>query len=192
MKLLTLTLFSDKSGDVFKFQNNSDPPVLVLGHLSMLMDLLVAEASNGQKYILTCDRDEKIRVSCYPNAYNILNFCLGHTDFITKIQLIPGEKDIVLSSSGKNYCKSNEIWPFNTLWLCLGDGTLKIWNYLSCSELHSRLCYPDAGVEELKADPDERFENEEIKIKKRTSPAVKFFRVCTISDEIIIAAHIET
>ncbi len=56
------------------------PPVLLLGHLSMLLDVLVTDCS---RFVVTCDRDEKIRVSRYPNAYNIHTYCLGHTEFVT-------------------------------------------------------------------------------------------------------------
>ena len=48
----------------------------------MLLDIKLSKCG---KFIITCDRDEKIRVSHYPNAYNIHNFCLGHTDFVTCI-----------------------------------------------------------------------------------------------------------
>ena len=79
------TLFSDKSGDVFRFDLNSENDQngqCLMGHLSMLLDIKLSKCG---KFIITCDRDEKIRVSHYPNAYNIHNFCLGHTDFVTCI-----------------------------------------------------------------------------------------------------------
>ena len=80
----------------------------ILGHLSMLLDIKLSKCG---KFIITCDRDEKIRISHYPNAYNIHNFCLGHTDFVTSIALY--EDNCLISGSG--------------------DGTLRLWNYLlSC------------------------------------------------------------
>ena len=114
--------FSDKSGDVLSF--DLEPPsetyTCLLGHLSMLMD--VAMSSCG-KYIITSDRDEKIRVSKYPNAYNIQCYCLGHTDFVTNIQVLPNyQENILLSSSG--------------------DGSIRIWKYLEGVEVTTTLINP--------------------------------------------------
>ena len=47
---------------------------------------------------MTSDRDEKIRVSRYPNAYNIETYLLKHREFVSQIQLIDDER--LLSASG--------------------------------------------------------------------------------------------
>ncbi|KAG6016347.1 hypothetical protein E4U43_003874 [Claviceps pusilla] len=73
---------------------------LLLGHVSMLTSLVVAE-SHGKKYILTADRDEHIRVSRYiPQAHIIESFCLGHKEFISEILLPAGRHDILISGGG--------------------------------------------------------------------------------------------
>lgn len=59
---------------------------LVLGHASLLTSFLL---SNDEKYIITADRDEHIRVSWYPQGYVIERYCLGHTKcvgFIVRIE----------------------------------------------------------------------------------------------------------
>jgi tRNA (guanine-N(7)-)-methyltransferase subunit TRM82 len=38
--------------------------------------------SHDKKYLITSDRDEKIRVTSYPDTYNIQAFCLGHTKYV--------------------------------------------------------------------------------------------------------------
>nr|KAG5691967.1 hypothetical protein BaRGS_011358 [Batillaria attramentaria] len=95
-------LVGDKSGDVYSFptvaeetkggdekvKDGDDSEVkdederqgkgqLLLGHLSMLLDMCLA---GRDTYIVTSDRDEKIRISNFPNAYSIHTFCLGHTE----------------------------------------------------------------------------------------------------------------
>lgn len=84
-----------------------------LGHLSMLLDILV---TSDEKYVITADRDEKIRVSKYPNSYNISAYCLGHKKFVNNIAEVPHDKEILIS--------------------CGGDGQFIFWNYKTGKELY--------------------------------------------------------
>ncbi|KAG6040858.1 hypothetical protein E4U41_006830 [Claviceps citrina] len=73
---------------------------LLLGHVSMLTSLVVAEAQ-GKRYILTADRDEHIRVSRYiPQAHIIETFCLGHREFVSEILVPPSHGDVLISGGG--------------------------------------------------------------------------------------------
>merc|ERR1712018_476229 len=132
-KTSSAVLVADKSGDVFRFDLNSEDHEgqCLLGHLSMLLDIKLSKCG---KFIITCDRDEKIRVSHYPNAYNIHNFCLGHTDFVTSIVL--HQETFLVSGSG--------------------DGTLRLWNYLKGKELDQVLCAKDANLQPLEVEVDQK------------------------------------
>lgn len=87
-------LTADKFGDVHRYplhpasQDPADVPVLdmddtendalstlVLGHTSLLTSLLL---SPDEKFVVTADRDEHIRVSWFPEGYVIERYCLGH------------------------------------------------------------------------------------------------------------------
>lgn len=109
-------VIADKAGDAYLFSTScpTETGTLILGHLSMLLDILV---THDMKYVLTTDRDEKIRVSMFPNCYNIISYCLGHAKFVTNISELPHEKTILIS--------------------CGGDGTFKLWDYKHGSELMS-------------------------------------------------------
>lgn len=117
---------ADKTGDVYLFSNKqSDNEVLLLGHLSMLLDILITQ---DEKYIITTDRDEKIRVSLFPNSYNIVSYCLGHTKFVTNILELPHDKSILVS--------------------CGGDGMFILWDYkigkeLLCVNFHNKISKRD-------------------------------------------------
>ena len=81
---------------------------VLLGHTaSMLTGLNVAS-----NCLLTCDRDEKIRVSSFPQTVVIEGYLLGHEAYITSID------------STKHVCVS-----------CSGDETVRLWNYNDYTEL---------------------------------------------------------
>lgn len=93
-------LVSDKTGDVFLYNCKlaEEPGKWILGHISQVLDILV---DSKLEYILSCDRDEKIRVSRYPDSHEIESFCLGHKEFVSSIQFIQVKnKDFLLSGSG--------------------------------------------------------------------------------------------
>jgi tRNA (guanine-N(7)-)-methyltransferase subunit TRM82 len=79
---------------------------LLLGHVSLLTDVacvsLPLDASSSQKrsYILTADRDEHIRVSRYPQAHIIENYCLGHTGFVSKLCIPHWAPEYLISGGG--------------------------------------------------------------------------------------------
>lgn len=99
---------SEKTGPDFEHK-------LLLGHVSMLTDILVATANNRQ-YILTADRDEHIRISRgIPQAHVIEGFCLGHIEYVSRI-CIPSTRPEILISGG-------------------GDDDLHVWNWLDGSLL---------------------------------------------------------
>ncbi|NWX00422.1 WDR4 methyltransferase, partial [Caloenas nicobarica] len=119
-------LVADKSGDLYSY-SITEPQAdgkLELGHLSLLLDVAL---SPDDRYILTADRDEKIRVSLAKAPYCIVSYCLGHKEFVSKILVIPNYPDLLLSASG--------------------DSTLRLWEYKSGEEVHcchlSSICGPE-------------------------------------------------
>ncbi|XP_033990205.1 tRNA (guanine-N(7)-)-methyltransferase non-catalytic subunit wdr4 isoform X1 [Trematomus bernacchii] len=109
-------LATDKSGDVYSFSVGEPQREgeLKMGHLSML---LAMSMSPDDKFIITADRDEKIRVSHLRSPYNIQSFCLGHQQFVSALLVPPGHPHWLLSGSG--------------------DGTMKLWDYESGRKLQS-------------------------------------------------------
>lgn len=111
----TQILVADKSGDVLIFDiKKENSGTKLLGHLSLLLDVL---QTNDTKHVISCDRDEKIRISCYPNTYNIQTYCLGHKEFVNHIEFLPHNEKYLTSTSG--------------------DGTIKIWDYTEGKLLHT-------------------------------------------------------
>ncbi|GAA5801297.1 hypothetical protein HPULCUR_006743 [Helicostylum pulchrum] len=111
---------ADKFGDVYNHSLKDDTPIAeekqlpVLGHVSMVTDMVLTP---DDKFVITSDRDEHIRVSRYPNGYNIECFCLGHTDVVTCIRLLPWNESILVSGGG--------------------DGTIRLWDALKGTQLQT-------------------------------------------------------
>ncbi|TFY83186.1 hypothetical protein EWM64_g822 [Hericium alpestre] len=122
-------LVSDKFGDIFSYPLISEPAApqkdatkpeelashgnpsggrLILGHTSLLTAFALTE---DEKFIVSTDRDEHVRVSWYPQGYCIESYCLGHKKFVSAVH-IPSFAPETLISGG-------------------GDPALKIWDWKS-------------------------------------------------------------
>ncbi|KAJ2717331.1 hypothetical protein H4R19_000083 [Coemansia spiralis] len=116
-------LTADKFGDVYRVpmaapspQADMDnaagamaKPEPLLGHVSILCD--VAVSYGARPFVLTCDRDEKLRISRYPNAYNIQAFGLGHKEFVKSVATAQFAPDVAVTGAG--------------------DGTVRLWDIAS-------------------------------------------------------------
>ncbi|KAL8921290.1 MAG: hypothetical protein Q9172_004116 [Xanthocarpia lactea] len=84
---------------------------LLLGHVSLLTDLTCVSIprttfANPQDrtYIISADRDEHIRVSRgLPQAHIIEGFCLGHTQFVSKLCIPSWNSQLLISGGGDDY-----------------------------------------------------------------------------------------
>jgi hypothetical protein len=76
------------------------------GHLSTVTAMVFTP---DQSFLITAERDEKIRVSHFPNSYNIEAFCLGHTCHVSALA--------VAAVNGANLLVSGAV-----------DGSLKLWS----------------------------------------------------------------
>lgn len=104
-KLVVLT--GDLVGDAWAFNVTGSKPEtrFVMGHTaSMLTGIQVK-----QQTLFTSDRDEKIRVSQFPQAVIVKGFLLGHEAYVSSID-VAGVAPICVSCSG-------------------GDGTVRLWDY---------------------------------------------------------------
>jgi len=109
-------IYTDKFGDAFctPITDLNGQQTLLLGHCSTITKMILTP---DQKYLITCDKDEKIRVSHYPLAFDIQSFCMGHFSVVTEICLLSDYPGLLVSGSG--------------------DGTIRLWNYLDGKLLHS-------------------------------------------------------
>lgn len=133
-------LLADKSGDVLSFDlNNEDQQKgqKIFGHLSLILDIL--QSSNG-KYVISSDRDEKIKVTCYPNTYEIQTYCLGHKEYVNHIEELPHNDKYLLSSSG--------------------DGFVKIWDFVEGKHIDSIDTFTDVDNVELRESFKEKMDDE--------------------------------
>lgn len=124
---------ADTTGDVFKLPMEGEIDLrlekihekhLLLGHFSLLTDLSIY---NG--YICSCDRDNRVRVSRFPNAFVIEAFFLKHTEFVTCVAWVSKAR---LLSAG-------------------GDGQLHVWDIEEKGE--QPVCSVDYNWDELMGNP---------------------------------------
>jgi len=109
----TTVVASDKFGDVVSVcaaQGASEEPKYLCGHMSLVTTLTLAA---GDSFVVTADRDEHIRVSNFPDAFDIHRILLGHKVFVTALAAPPTLPDLLVSGDGKGQLR---VWR-------LSDGT---------------------------------------------------------------------
>lgn len=79
----------EKTGDMFRI-NDDGTCHFLLGHLFMFTDVKFLTDREGKqiRYIISGDRDEKIRISNYPDTFNIERFCFGHQKFVRRLIIL--------------------------------------------------------------------------------------------------------
>lgn len=71
--------------DAFASHENPSNGTLILGHASPLNFFVLTD---DEKYVVTADRDEHVRVSRYPKGYIIEMYCLGHLKWVPLHRLV--------------------------------------------------------------------------------------------------------
>jgi tRNA (guanine-N(7)-)-methyltransferase subunit TRM82 len=130
---LTVVIAGDLAGDATAFPLELDQNVTVdvenpprrvlLGHTASMLTAVKVVPSHDAgtdemtNWILTADRDEKIRISSFPATHDIQSFLLGHEAFVSDIDA--NDRECV--SVG-------------------GDGTIRYWDISTGSELATLTC----------------------------------------------------
>uniref|UniRef100_A0A1I8EBN8 tRNA (guanine-N(7)-)-methyltransferase non-catalytic subunit n=1 Tax=Wuchereria bancrofti TaxID=6293 RepID=A0A1I8EBN8_WUCBA len=126
------SLYAENSGksrsDEFTDDEGNCEGELLLGHISMVLDI---DMSSDRRFLTSVDRDEKIRISHYPECYVIHRFCLGHSSYVSSVQ----SKDALLFSSG-------------------GDGTLRVWNIDDGKQIAQCNCLEKKAIRRCKMFPN--------------------------------------
>lgn len=119
------TAFSLSSGDDQKQQQQR----LLAGHTASM--LTGVRVQNGR--LFTADRDEKIRISSFPDTHIVQGYLLGHTAFVSCFDVM--ESHVVSGS---------------------GDGTVRLWDILTQKEV---ACY--RATQDTSSDNEAEKESEE-------------------------------
>jgi tRNA (guanine-N(7)-)-methyltransferase subunit TRM82 len=141
--------------DEMKFEHQ-----LLLGHVSMLTDIVSARTEDNRSYIITADRDEHVRVSRgIPQAHIIEGFCFGHEAFVNRLCVTRSGR---LVSGG-------------------GDAYLHVWDWQNF-KLLKKLPILDAVKEHLQSRP-------EAAADEVTKVAVSGIWSVPHQDEILVACE---
>ena len=130
-----LLLVGGKTGDVlaYRLPGLEGGPVYLLTHTASMLTAMVVAGTGG--VLVTADRDEKIRVSQFPQTSRVVAYCLGHTAFVSSL-LVPQNAPGLLLSGG-------------------GDGTVRLWAFAEGQQLASVEVGSEAEAAAADADADD-------------------------------------
>ena len=102
-----------------------------MGHASPLNAFLL---THDERYIITADRDEHIRVSWYPQGYNIEMYCLGHSKYVIHFSVY-----FFIDLLCPRFVSAIHVPKFDQSKLISGGGDpdLKVWNWMTGEVKHA-------------------------------------------------------
>lgn len=132
-----ILVVGDKVGDVTAHSMNDivGRKKFLLGHTASIITGLEVCGENNE-FLLTADRDEKIRVSAWPHPYLVSSFCLGHTRFVSSLATV--QAPVGSYKKGELFVSGG------------GDGTLRLWHAASGTLLHTLYLCPSSSASPLK------------------------------------------
>ncbi|XP_058740255.1 uncharacterized protein LOC131612480 [Vicia villosa] len=139
--------FADKFGLVWVVdlnqtsQDKKPTPTALLSHYCSIITSL--EFSPDNRFIISADRDFKIRVTNFPKnllngAHEIQSFCLGHTEFVSCLAFVPAQES-----------------PGSLLLSGSGDSTVRLWDISSGALLDTCEVAIKAGLLESNGNAEE-------------------------------------
>ncbi|KAG8691608.1 tRNA (guanine-N(7)-)-methyltransferase non-catalytic subunit trm82 [Ceratobasidium sp. 423] len=81
---------------------------LILGHASIITDFVL---THGEKQVVSADRDEHVRVSWYPDGWDVDRYCQGHKKFVSALEIPSCAPSILISGGGD---PELYIWEYKT------------------------------------------------------------------------------
>ena len=97
-------LVAENSGNVHCYDAKTKAFSCLLGHLSIVTDICLSLEKN---LIFSADKDQKIRVSRFPESFVIEKFLLGHESFISRIASSPNGELLVSGGGDAFLCLWN-------------------------------------------------------------------------------------
>lgn len=101
----TVTI-ADKFGDVHEMSisgatsTSAEDIQPILGHVSMLTDIISVKNTAGQRFVITSDRDEHIKISHYPQCFIVDKWLFGHKQFISSMDCPSWNPSLLFSAGG--------------------------------------------------------------------------------------------
>lgn len=141
----------DKIGDVHAFPvpDVASKRKHLLGHTASIVTGVAGAVVGGKRSLLTCDRDEKVRVSAWPDAFNVRSYCCGHTRFVSSMKVLSSGVNassaapVGASAASATTCSrssASAAYSYSPQELLVtggGDGTLRLWHHETGTLLHT-------------------------------------------------------
>ncbi|KAH7335209.1 WD40-repeat-containing domain protein [Rhizoctonia solani] len=81
---------------------------LILGHASIVTAFVL---THGEKQVVSADRDEHVRVSWYPEGWDVDRYCMGHKKFVSALEIPSCAPSILISGGGD---PELYVWEYKT------------------------------------------------------------------------------